>query len=78
MVFSQPVGGKFSTKYQNYKVSGDSCTPGAYGGLPSLADNDNITIPDIYSRIAANCKEKQESDMKAYTNTIPGTRVITS
>jgi formylglycine-generating enzyme required for sulfatase activity len=73
IVFSQPAGGKFSTKYQIYKASGDTYSPGSYGSLASLADNDNITIPDIHARIAA--KAPGEADMKPYTNTIPGTRV---
>ena len=75
VLFTQPAGGKFSTKYQVFKSSGGGYTAGPYGSLPSLADNDNITIPDIHSRIVANCKETSQADMKAYTNTIPGTRV---
>jgi len=75
VVFSQPTGGKFSTRYQSYKASGKNYTPGAFGGLASLADNDNITIPDIHARIVANLKVKEEGEMKPYTNTIPGTQV---
>jgi hypothetical protein len=75
VVFSQPAGGKFSTKYQLFKSSGDTYTAAAYGSLPSLADNDNITIPDIHARISANAKDLQEGQMQPYTNTIPGTRV---
>ena len=75
IVFSQPAAGKFSTRYQIYKASGGTYTPGAFGSLASLADNDNITIPDIHARIVANLKVKDESEMKAYTNTIPGTGV---
>ena len=75
IAFAQGTGGKFSTKYQMYTVSGSTCTLGAYGTLPSLADNDNITIPDIYQRIVAGSTVKSESEMKPYTNSIPGTRV---
>jgi formylglycine-generating enzyme required for sulfatase activity len=75
VVFTQPANGKFSNKYRVYKTSGDSYASGSFGGLPSLADNDNITIPDIAARIAANPMVTQESEMKPYTNTIPGTRV---
>jgi formylglycine-generating enzyme required for sulfatase activity len=75
VVFSQPSGSKFSTKYQTYKSGAANYVAGTFGTLPTLADNDNITIPDIYSRIDANQKETSESDMKLYTNTIPGTRV---
>jgi formylglycine-generating enzyme required for sulfatase activity len=75
IAFSQPVSGKFSTRYQIYKTSGGAYVPGAFGSLASLADNDNITIPDIYARITANPTAANESEMKAYTNTIPGTGV---
>ena len=46
-------GSKFSTRYQIYKASGAPTPPGPFGSLASLADNDNITIPDIHARIAA-------------------------
>lgn len=75
VVFSQPTTGKFSTRYQVFQASGAAFVPAAFGGLPSLADNDNITIPDIYSRIKANLTVNSENEMKPYTNTIPGTRV---
>jgi formylglycine-generating enzyme required for sulfatase activity len=75
VVFTQPANGKFSNKYRVYKTSGDSYTAGAFGSLPSLADNDNITIPDIHARISASPVVTQESEMKPYTNVIPGTRV---
>jgi formylglycine-generating enzyme required for sulfatase activity len=75
VVFTQPANGKFSNKYRVYKSAGDSYAVSAFGGLPSLADNDNITIPDIASRISATAPRLQESEMKPYTNTIPGTRV---
>jgi len=75
VVFSQPAGGRFSTRYQIYKADGGAYAPGPFGGLASLADNDNITIPDIHARIAAKQTETTESQMKAYTNTIPGTQV---
>ena len=75
VTFAQPADGKFSTRYQVYRDSGGSYTPGAFGGLASLADNDNITIPDIHARIVANLKVKDESEMKQYTNAIPGTGV---
>jgi formylglycine-generating enzyme required for sulfatase activity len=75
IAFSKPATGKFSTRYYLYKASGGTYTAGPFGGLASMADNDNITIPDIHSRIVANLKVKQESEMKPYTNTIPGTQV---
>jgi formylglycine-generating enzyme required for sulfatase activity len=75
VIFSHPAGGKFSTRYQVYNASGKGYVASVFGSLPSLADNDNITIPDIFARIAANSGVTNESDMKPYTNTIPGTRV---
>jgi formylglycine-generating enzyme required for sulfatase activity len=75
IAFSQPAGGKFSTRYQLYKAGAGAYAPGQFGSLASLADNDNITISDIHARIAAKQTEANESQMKAYTNTIPGTRV---
>ena len=75
VVFSRPTTGKFSTRYQIYKAGGNTYTPGAFGGLASLADNDNIVIPDIHARIVAKQTVTSEAEMKPYTNTIPGTQV---
>ena len=75
IAFLQPSSGKFSTRYQAFKATGTGYAPRAFGSLSSLADNDNITIPDIYQRIVANTTVTNEGEMKAYTNTIPGTRV---
>jgi formylglycine-generating enzyme required for sulfatase activity len=75
VAFAQPTEGKFSTRYQIYKGSGISYTPATFGSLASLADNDNITIPDIHARVVAAQKVKDASEMKPYTNTIPGTQV---
>ena len=78
ILFLQAPAGKFSSKYQVYKPSGNGYVFSAFGTLPSLADNDNITIPDIYARIASQPTPASESGMQAYTNTIPGTRVTFS
>jgi formylglycine-generating enzyme required for sulfatase activity len=75
LLFSQTAAGKFSARYHTYKPSGNTYVAGVFGSLPSLADNDNMIIPDISARIAATQKPIPESDMKLYTNTIPGTRV---
>ncbi len=75
VAFSQPVSGKFSTRYQVFKVSGDAYAVSIFGGLVTLADNDNITIPDIHKRIAAGTQAATEAEMALFTNTIPGTRV---
>jgi len=75
VAFLQPANGKFTTRYQVFNATGKGYAPGQFGGLPSLADNDNMTIPDIYSRIAANQTVAREADMKPYTDNIPGTEV---
>jgi formylglycine-generating enzyme required for sulfatase activity len=75
IVLSQPTSGKFSTRYQLYKAEGTGYVASTFGSLASLADNDNITIPDIHRRITANPAVASDSEMQPYTNTIPGTRV---
>jgi formylglycine-generating enzyme required for sulfatase activity len=74
VVFLQPATGKFSTRYQTYEGT-TTYAMSKFGGLPSLADNDNITVPDIHARIAAKAPPDDANQMKPYTNTIPGTRV---
>jgi formylglycine-generating enzyme required for sulfatase activity len=77
VVFFAPAIGKikYSTRYQQYALTATACTPGARGGLPSLADTDDATVPDIHKLILSKLTEKAEADMKPYTNTIPGTTV---
>jgi formylglycine-generating enzyme required for sulfatase activity len=75
VAFSHPSDGKFSTRYLAFKSSGSGYSFNVFGGLSSLADNDNMTIPDIHDRISANNTVKTESEMQPYTNTIPGTTV---
>jgi len=74
VLIEQVAGNKFSTRYETFTVSEDYAA-GPYGSLASLADNDNITIPEIHARIVKNLEVKEESRMATYTNTIPGTRV---
>ena len=73
IAFSHPADVKFSRRYLAYKSSGSGYEFSAYGSLPTLQDNDNMTIPDIHERIAANTKIKEPGEMKIYTNIIPGT-----
>jgi formylglycine-generating enzyme required for sulfatase activity len=63
------------THYQIYLASGDTYESGAYGGLASLADRDDTTVPEIHKRILAALTTKSPAEMKPYTNTIPGTAV---
>ncbi len=61
--------------YQIHLVKGDSFETGRYGSLPLLADRDDTTVPEIQKRIVAAQTVKTAAEMKAYTNTIPGTVV---
>lgn len=72
VVFLQSPGAKFSSRYETY--TGEPLSAGPYGSLPSLADNDNVTIPQIHARIVEKTMVKNEASMASYTNTIPGTR----
>jgi formylglycine-generating enzyme required for sulfatase activity len=74
VLFTQPSTGKYSTRYLKFVASGKTYVPGPYGSLSTMADNDNITIPDIHARITAKTPASSEAEMAAYTNTIPGTR----
>jgi formylglycine-generating enzyme required for sulfatase activity len=73
IVFSHSSSSKFTTRYQVFKASGDAYVTGPFGTLPTLADNDNITVPDIHARIEARLSITNESQMTPYTNSIPGT-----
>jgi formylglycine-generating enzyme required for sulfatase activity len=75
VMFSQPAGGKFSVRYHVFKPEGGNYPRTAFGTLPTLEENDNITIPDIQSRILAKAPTAEERAMTVYTNEIPGTHV---
>jgi len=75
VAFLQLTGGKFSNRYQTYNTSPSGYTAATFGKLASLADNDNITVPDISARITATSAGAKAEDMTIYTNSIPGTRV---
>jgi formylglycine-generating enzyme required for sulfatase activity len=69
---------KFATHCQSYQATGATNAPGTRGNLASLADNDDWTIPDVHKRILEVATQEQvrtETDMRPYTNTIPGTTV---
>jgi formylglycine-generating enzyme required for sulfatase activity len=61
--------------YQIHLAKGDSFEAGRFGSLPLLTDRDDTTVPEIYKRILAAQTVKTAAEMKAYTNTIPGTDV---
>lgn len=61
--------------YQVFVLKDGKFVPGSFGGLPTLDDRDDNTIPSIYERIVSAQTEKTQADMKVYTNSIPGTQV---
>jgi len=67
--------GKFSMEFKDYRISGNKVTDFKSGQLPSMDDTDEFTIPLIHKQILASLAEKAETDMKPYTNTIPGSGV---
>ena len=75
IAFSRPGNGKFSTRYYAYNPSGSGYSFSAFGSLPPMTDNNNVTIPEIHDRLLSNLTVTNASDMKPYTNTIPGTAV---
>ncbi|MFO1499985.1 MAG: formylglycine-generating enzyme family protein [Verrucomicrobiota bacterium] len=75
VVFSTPAKGRYSTQYHIYQMEGGKFSARAYGSLPSLDDTDEITVPEVHKKILANSPKTAEQEMKAYTNTIPGTSV---
>jgi formylglycine-generating enzyme required for sulfatase activity len=75
VLFSSITNNRAASHYQMYSVADGKYVAGSYGGLASLADRDDSTVPEIYKRIVATQTEKSPADMKPYTNTIPGTDV---
>ncbi len=67
--------GRYSTVYHLYQADSGKFIARIFGTLPSLEDTDDATVPDIYKKIMANLDVKDPSQMKPYTNTIPGTTV---
>ncbi len=72
--FSGPTIARAATRYQAYGFDGTRYKVGVFGGLPSLADTDDITVPEIHQRIVASLPGRW-AQMQSYTNTIPGTEV---
>jgi len=72
LLFSGPDYSKFATQFQMYRCAAGANAPGLEGKLASMADTDDDTVPDIHKRIVENLKIATEAEMRAYTNTIPG------
>jgi formylglycine-generating enzyme required for sulfatase activity len=75
VLFSSLMPGRAATHYQVHILKEGKFVPAAYGALATLDDRDDSTVPAIRERILVNSPEKSPADMKAYTNTIPGTEV---
>ncbi|MGC3961701.1 MAG: hypothetical protein QM813_28380 [Verrucomicrobiota bacterium] len=67
--------GRAVTHYQVYVLKDGKFKAAAHGALATLDDRDDSTIPAIHERIVANSPEKAQTDMKSYTNAIPGSDV---
>jgi formylglycine-generating enzyme required for sulfatase activity len=65
-------------RYHIYTLTGGAFAKSRSGALPTLADNDNLTVPEIHKLVTANHKVAAPADMKGYTNNIPGTDVAYS
>lgn len=79
LLFSAPIStvasAKSSAKYQFFDFAGMTNADAPFGSLASLADSDEHTIPEIHKLILARLDVTEPSQMKPYTNTIPGTGV---
>lgn len=78
LLFSGADYSKFSTHAAAFHFTGVTNAAGAVGKLASMADSDDSTVPDVQKHIVATLERegiKAASDMKAYTNTIPGSTV---
>jgi formylglycine-generating enzyme required for sulfatase activity len=78
LILEAPDYSKFTTHQQTYIWADGTYTTGPYGKIGSMADNDDATVPEIWKRILATMEQeslKSPTDMKPYTNTIPGTQV---
>ena len=70
--------GGSSVRYQFFEETDDGFREGVYGQLPTLADNDNLTLPGIHARMVDRAHAATGADMRPYTNSIPGTKVTYS
>ncbi len=78
VVFEAPDYSKFTTHAQLYVPKEGTYAAGTYGRIGSMADNDDATVPEIWKRIMATLEQeglRDPTDMRPYTNTIPGTQV---
>ena len=66
---------KYSLRAQKVKFEAGKHTASPVFDLPGLEDSDEATVASIRELILKNLKEQAEADMKAYTTTVPGTKV---
>lgn len=74
VLLNAPDYSRFSTAYAVYIESGITNTH-IYGSLATMADSDDTTIPDIHRRAAESVQGITATEMKTFTNVIPGTKV---
>lgn len=75
VAFTGLTNGGSSVRYHLFQAVNGSYEERIYGPLPTLADNDNLTVPDIRARIVQQTTVMAEPEMQPYTNTVPGTEV---
>ncbi|MHB9009434.1 MAG: formylglycine-generating enzyme family protein [Limisphaerales bacterium] len=78
VLFSAPDYSKYATHVEAYVLASGQYSGGAHAELPSMADNDDGTVPEARKAIVETLNRegiKAAGDMKSYTNTIPGTKV---
>jgi formylglycine-generating enzyme required for sulfatase activity len=75
VMFTTAVHLNYSAQYQIYTVDAGKCALRGTGGLPTLQDTDDSTVPGIHAKILAALEELDGKEMKPYTNTIPGTSI---
>lgn len=77
LLSANPIA-RVAERFHIYTPEGGAFARTRFGMLPTLADNDNLTVPEIHKLVLANHKVAAATDMHGYTNTIPGTEVVYS
>jgi formylglycine-generating enzyme required for sulfatase activity len=77
VLLSSPTLGKpkYSTRYTLVRFENGTPAIKATGSLATLIESDEWTVAEVHKQITAKLDVKSPADMKAYTNTIPGTDV---
>jgi formylglycine-generating enzyme required for sulfatase activity len=78
VLFTAPAAARSAERFHFYPPAGAAFDRTRFGTLPTLADNDTMTVPEIHKLVLANHKVATPAEMKGYTNAIPGTDVTYS